>query len=110
MSSNQPKVFRAKAHQVTRLITFSLLLMCSAYSQSQSQSSEVTSSSDVPATANDTIAYVTDSLLAELPVLSAGFDDSPESFYQGIDRLVSPWIDYESFYKGVMGREHYTLW
>ena len=61
-----------------------------------------------PETAHATIEKVTTELLSELPALSASYDQSPEDFYKGIDRLVSPWIDYESFYKGVMGREYYT--
>lgn len=63
---------------------------------------------EFPSTPHATIEHVSTVLLAELPELSAAYDDSTENFYQGIDRLVSPWIDYESFYKGVMGREYYT--
>ena len=61
-----------------------------------------------PETAHETIELVTTSLLTDLQALQLVYDASPEQFYQGIDSIVSPWIDFDAFYKGVMGRKYYT--
>lgn len=63
---------------------------------------------DFPATAEASIEQVSTELLSELQALSVVYETSVEDFYAGIDRIVSPWIDYDSFYKGVMGRTYYT--
>lgn len=67
------------------------------------------SSEDFPETAEATIDLVSTELLSSLKGLSELYDESPEKFYAGIDGIVSPWIDYDAFYKGVMGRKYYTV-
>lgn len=61
-----------------------------------------------PKTAEATIDFVSTELLSSLEELSSKYDESPEEFYAGIDKIVSPWIDFDAFYKGVMGRKYYT--
>ena len=62
---------------------------------------------DFPETADATIELVSRNLLSGLQDLLSVYDESPEDFYAGIDTIVSPWIDYDSFYRGVMGRKYY---
>jgi len=61
-----------------------------------------------PDTPHETIELVSAELLSELQNLLIVYDESAENFYAGIDDIVSPWIDFDAFYKGVMGRKYYT--
>ncbi|MBC6427624.1 MAG: ABC transporter substrate-binding protein [Cellvibrionales bacterium] len=61
-----------------------------------------------PATAHQTIEQVSTALLAAVPALAERYESQPQDFYQGIEQIVAPWIDFDSFYKGVMGRQHYS--
>ncbi|MEQ9568386.1 MAG: ABC transporter substrate-binding protein, partial [Pseudomonadales bacterium] len=37
------------------------------------------------------------------------YDQSESDYYRKIDSVMSPWIDYDSIAKGVMGRKYYTM-
>lgn len=78
-------------------ITLALLFATSVYA-----------SQDFPETPEATIEFVSTELLSSLQELASLYDESPEDFYAGIDRIVAPWIDFDAFYKGVMGRKYYT--
>ena len=62
----------------------------------------------LPATPHETIERVSTELLSDLNKLLVVYEQSPEDFYAAIDAIVSPWIDYDSFYKGVMSKKYYT--
>lgn len=64
--------------------------------------------STYPETPHATIELVSTELLGGLQDLLVVYDESVEDFYAGIDAIVSPWIDFDAFYKGVMGRKYYT--
>ncbi len=64
---------------------------------------------DVPSTADKTLELVSTELLSSIEELQRIYDESAELFYQEIDSIVSPWIDFDSFYRGVMGRKYYGL-
>lgn len=63
---------------------------------------------EFPKTAHETIGQVSEELLSQLEILFETYEESADKFYAEIDQIVSPWIDYDSFYKGVMGRKYYT--
>ena len=60
-----------------------------------------------PGTPHETLELVTEELLAAVTRLEPSYDESPESFYEGVSDVVSPWIDFDAIYRGVMGRTYY---
>lgn len=69
----------------------------------------VSAQSSFPETADGTIRKVFDELFANLDELLDTYDQSEAEYYQKIDQAMSPWIDYESIARGVMGRKYYTM-
>lgn len=88
--------------------TVSLCVLTALYATAIYAEQAADEASAVPETAEATIDLVTTDLLASLQELSDVYDESPDEFYSGIDAIVSPWIDYDAFFKGVMGRKYYT--
>ena len=62
-----------------------------------------------PSTADETIQKVFDELFSNLDELMDTYDQSESEYYNKIDSVMSPWIDYESIAKGVMGRKYFTM-
>src|SRR5690554_5776498 len=64
-----------------------------------------------PLTPHQRVEEVTQSLLAVIEKTRDTFDKDPDAYYAGIDRLLSPVIDFPSFTRSVMGvygtREYY---
>ena len=65
--------------------------------------------STYPSTADETIQKVFDELFSNLDELMNTYDQSESEYYNRIDAVMSPWIDYESIAKGVMGRKYFTM-
>lgn len=69
----------------------------------------VVAQSAYPTTADETIRKVFEDLFSNLEELMDTYDQSESDYYRKIDSVMSPWIDYDSIAKGVMGRKYYTM-
>lgn len=62
-----------------------------------------------PRTADETIRKVFEDLFSNLEELMDTYEQSEPEYYRKIDSVISPWIDYDSIARGVMGRKYYTM-
>lgn len=69
----------------------------------------VVAQSAYPRTADETIRKVFEDLFSNLEDLMDTYDQSEPEYYRRIDAVISPWIDYDSIARGVMGRKYYTM-
>lgn len=53
---------------------------------------------------NDIVRQITDELVVEIEKARDYYADQPERFYETVDGIISPSIDYRSFSRAVMGR------
>ena len=60
----------------------------------------------IPATAHETVAHVSDQLIGMLDDAKQRFAEDPEKYFADFDTLISPWMDFGLWARGVMGKEY----
>lgn len=58
---------------------------------------------EVPDTAHETVELVSEELVGMLDGAKSKYKADPQQFYDEIDSVISPWLDFNSWARGVMG-------
>lgn len=84
----------------TRLFGYLSIALMASFSVAQSDAEDT---AEFPATAHTTVELISDELIAMLGNASQRFNEDAEGFYSDIDSVLSPWIDFGEWTRGVMG-------
>lgn len=60
----------------------------------------------IPSTAHETVDYVSAQLIGMLDDAKERFQEDPKKFYADFDAVISPWMDFRLWARGVMGKEY----
>ena len=89
---------------------FAILLMSLfasfAFAQEEAATAAVEESletQEIPATPHATVELVSEELVGMLDDAKSKFKNDPQQFYDEIDSVISPWLDFNSWARGVMG-------
>lgn len=96
-------MFRTHTQLIGALLVGSLACFSVAQAQTASPADAQNAQSEVPATAHATVSLISDELLAMLGDAKTRFNEDPQAFYADIDAVIAPWIDFDSWTRGVMG-------
>ncbi|MGI9322190.1 MAG: MlaC/ttg2D family ABC transporter substrate-binding protein, partial [Pseudomonadales bacterium] len=87
------RFFSARIFRAAPTLT-ALALMCLPFAAAQAES------------AFEAVEQSTEVLLKKLAEVQPLYEESPEKFYTEVDKALAPYIDFESFSRGVMAK-HY---
>ena len=89
-----------------KFVALLALIFTASLTLAQDESSP--SAQPLPSTAHKTVELVSEQLLAMLEESKKQFDDNPQGFYSDIETVISPWVDFSVWTKGVIGPEFFA--